>query len=100
MAEDQERDGWAGLNQAPKRNPSKTARQMAAPPGNRVRKAISEVGDQTAGGLACPKCGGTQFKAKRSRLAKTVTVVSIVGVVAMPKRWVKCVTCGTEYQRG
>lgn len=47
-----------------------------------------------------PEVWGMQFKAKRSRLAKAVAVVSIVGVVAMPKHWVKCVTCGTEYKRG
>ncbi len=67
----------------------------------RDRRPISEAGDQTAGGLACPKCGGTQFKAKRGRLGKLIGVATVgVGALAVPKRWVKCETCGTEYQRG
>lgn len=57
-------------------------------------KAISEVGEQSAAGLACPKCGGAQFKAKRSAAGK------FAGGLLAPKSRVKCVTCGTEYRRG
>lgn len=55
---------------------------------------ISKVGVQGAGGLACPKCGGTQFKAKRSAGGKVG-----LGLLA-PKTRVKCVTCGAQYTRG
>ena len=65
------------------------------------RRPISKAGNQTPHGLACPKCGGMQFKAKRGGLGKLVGVATAgVGTLAMPKRWVKCETCGTEYQRG
>jgi len=43
---------------------------------------------------ACPKCGGSQFKAKRSAMGKLG-----LGVLA-PKTQVRCVTCGTTYRRG
>jgi hypothetical protein len=58
---------------------------------------ISQVGQKTAAGLACPKCGGTQFKATR----KTSTKLAL-GMASMlgQARWVTCVTCGTRYQRG
>ena len=79
----------------------RTQRQLENEPGNRVKAPISGVGDRSTGALACPKCGGTQFKAKRGKIGKTVGVVTLgVGAVAVPKRWVKCETCGTEYQRG
>ena len=55
---------------------------------------ISTVGVQGGGGLQCPKCGGSQFKAKRSAGGKMT-----LGVLA-PKTRVKCVTCGTQYTRG
>lgn len=58
---------------------------------------ISEVGEQTAAGLACPKCGGTQFKAGR----KTSTKLAF-GATSMlgQAHFVRCVTCGTRYRRG
>jgi len=43
---------------------------------------------------ACPKCGGSQFKAKRSAMGKIG-----LGLLA-PKTQVRCVTCGTTYRRG
>jgi hypothetical protein len=55
---------------------------------------ISEAGDRGDAGLACPKCGGTQFKAKRSAKGKVAA-----GLLA-PKTQVRCVTCGTTYRRG
>lgn len=65
------------------------------------RKRIGDVGTQTAAGLACPKCGGQQFTAKRSKTGKTVGVVTLgVGAVLAPKTQVRCVTCGTMYKRG
>lgn len=64
-------------------------------------KKISEVGDRSDAGLACPKCGGTQFKAKRRGAAKLATGATLgVGALLVPKTRVKCVTCGTEYVRG
>ena len=76
--------------------------------GAKVGYNLSEVGDRSHGVLACPKCGGTQFKAKRSLGKKLVT-----GALALPtagaalavgalgkKTRVKCETCSTEYLRG
>jgi DNA-directed RNA polymerase subunit RPC12/RpoP len=59
-----------------------------------TRQRLSAVGQQGAGGLACPKCGSTQFTAKRSITGKLVA-----GVLA-PKTQVKCVACGTMFKRG
>ena len=42
----------------------------------------------------CTKCGGSQFKVKRSRDHKIA-----MGVLA-PKTPLRCITCGTEYRRG
>lgn len=68
---------------------------------SRLHSNISEVAQHTQAGLACPRCGGTQFRAKRSRLAKAALVPTVgVGVLLAPKHWVKCVTCGAEYKRG
>jgi DNA-directed RNA polymerase subunit RPC12/RpoP len=55
---------------------------------------ISKVGIKGGTGVQCPKCGGTQFKAKRSAGGKVG-----LGVLA-PKTRVRCVTCGTQYTRG
>ncbi len=114
MAPDDYEDGWAGLSGSPgvDRQARVSARNQrrveAAAPGDRVRAAISEVGERSVAGLACPKCGGTAFKAKRSRGAKLLMApvavtslgVGLVGVAALRKTRVKCVTCGTEYLRG
>ena len=61
-------------------------------------KAISQVGVKSeAAGLACPKCGGTQFKAAR----KTSTKLAF-GAASMlgQAHFVRCVTCGTRSRRG
>ncbi len=51
--------------------------------------------------LACPKCGGTQFKAKRSARGKVIGTVTLgVGGVLAPKSRVRCVACKTECLRG
>jgi hypothetical protein len=62
--------------------------------GGRVNAAISQVGAAGAAGLACPRCGGTAFKAKRSAGGK------VAGGLLAPKTRVKCITCATEYRRG
>ena len=65
------------------------------------RKKLSKAGEVGAGGLQCPKCGGTQFTAKRSKKGKVLGVVTVgVGVVAAPKTQVKCVACGKMFRRG
>jgi hypothetical protein len=75
------------------------------------KQKLSAVGDTSTGVLACPKCKGTSFKAKRSLGAKlalgTAGVVTLgvapLGVAAAglaKKTRVKCTTCGTEYKRG
>jgi hypothetical protein len=55
---------------------------------------ISNVGSRASGGLQCPKCGGSRFRAKRSAGGKLG-----LGLLA-PKTRVKCETCGTQYTRG
>ena len=59
-----------------------------------ARENLSLVGERTEAGLACPKCGGMQFTAKRSKTGKVG-----LGVLA-PKTQVKCVTCGMMFKRG
>jgi hypothetical protein len=69
--------------------------------GGRVNAPISQVGAGGAAGLACPRCGGSGFQAKRSRAAKVLLVPTVgVGTLLAPKTRVKCITCGTEYRRG
>lgn len=47
--------------------------------------------------LACPKCGGGQFKVRRRTSTKVALgAASLLGQA----KWVRCVTCGTEYRRG
>ena len=66
-----------------------------------AREKISKAGEQTAAGLACPKCSSTQFTAKRSKKGKVIGVATVgVGVLLAPKSQVKCVACGTMYKRG
>jgi hypothetical protein len=67
----------------------------------RGRRKISEVGSTSDGSLSCPKCGGQQFTAKRSKKAKALGGLAVgVGALAAPKTQVKCVTCGAMYKRG
>jgi hypothetical protein len=78
-------------------------KQGAPKPADPRGGRISDVGERTAAGLACPKCGGTQFKAKRSAAGKTIGTAATLGVAGAflaPKSRVKCITCGTEYRRG
>lgn len=64
------------------------------------QRTISQVGVKSAGtgaGLACPKCGGTQFKVRRRTSTKLAFgAMSLLGQA----KHVRCVTCGTEYRRG
>lgn len=65
------------------------------------REQLGEVGVQGAAGLACPRCGSTQFTAKRSKKGKVIGVTTLgVGVLLAPKSQVKCVACGNMYKRG
>jgi hypothetical protein len=73
------------------------------------QQRLSEVGSKTEAGLACPKCGSTQFKAKRSARGKLiggtvgVATLGVLGPAAAalaPKSQVRCVACGTTYKRG
>lgn len=74
------------------------------------REALSKVAARTEDGiLKCPKCGSTQFTAKRSMKGKLiggtigVATLGIAGPAAAalaPKTQVKCVACGTMYKRG
>jgi ssDNA-binding Zn-finger/Zn-ribbon topoisomerase 1 len=72
-----------------------------------LRRKISNVGVRTDAGLTCPKCGASQFKAKRSGFGKTLVaplfIIPIVGAVAgaaLPKTRVQCVACGKVFTRG
>ena len=67
-----------------------------------MKKKLSKVADKAeGGGVACPKCGGTQFEPKRSFKGKAIGVATIgVGAVLAPKSRVRCVTCGKEFKRG
>jgi DNA-directed RNA polymerase subunit RPC12/RpoP len=69
-------------------------RAKAAEKARLNKSKISQVGKQTGGGLACPKCGSTQFKAKRSAGGK------VMGGVLAPKTRVRCVACGQQFMRG
>ena len=65
------------------------------------RKALSAVGDRSGGSIACPRCGGTQFTAKRSNTGKAVGFATLgVGGLIAPKSQVKCVACGLKFKRG
>lgn len=58
---------------------------------------LSEVGERTAAGLACPICGGTQWKAHRT--LGTKLAFGLASMLGNARR-VRCVTCGTDYVRG
>jgi hypothetical protein len=67
------------------------ARASSKPP------ALSDVAATSPVGLACPKCGGTQFKAHRRLSTKLMFgAASLLGQA----KHVRCVTCGTDYLRG
>jgi hypothetical protein len=66
-----------------------------------AREKLSSAGVKTSHGLSCPKCGGTQFTAKRSNTGKVIGFATLgVGGLIAPKSQVKCVTCGLKFKRG
>lgn len=79
------------------RDREKAAREASARPSKR----LSDVGDRSSGTLACPDCGGTDFKAKRSTRAKVLGGAAVgVGALLAPKSRVECVACGETFKRG
>lgn len=75
-------------------DPKARAKAAASVPG--VRAKFSDVTEDGA----CPKCGGTQFTAKRSKTGKVIGISTLgVGGLIAPKSQVKCVGCGTMYKR-
>ena len=86
------RSSWALTRELARRNRHIEAERRIAD-----RSKISDVGVKTPAGLACPKCGGTQFKAGRKASTKVAFgVASLLGEA----QHVRCVTCGTRYMRG
>ena len=90
---------------------AKLRRELDSKPGGKVHAPLSEVGSKSPDGtgLACPKCGGAQFKARRSGAARagivgtTIATGGVGGIVAAgatKQKRVTCVTCGTVYVRG
>lgn len=60
---------------------------------------ISEVG-KTEDGIRCPKCGGSQFKARRSNLKRAALAPLVVATPLTKQNQVQCVTCGAKFKRG
>lgn len=81
-------DGWSTS-----RAPAPAQRRR----GRVKHRKISEVGTTTSAGLACPVCGGTDYNVKRSLKAKLMLGLASLVIKASQ---VRCVTCGTVYQRG
>lgn len=59
-----------------------------------TRKDATPKFTDAAPDAICPRCGGTQFTAKRSMAGKLG-----FGVLAVKSR-VRCVTCGLDFKRG
>lgn len=48
----------------------------------------------------CPHCGGSQFKARRTKAARWgIFATGAAGAVVTKQKKVQCVTCGTIYDR-
>ncbi len=90
---------WPGLGE-PKTWPYERSDEEKAAYSGAIghRQLLSAVGKQGDAGLACPKCGSTQFTAKRSMTGKLL--LPIVSIALLPKTRVKCVACGTMFKRG
>jgi DNA-directed RNA polymerase subunit RPC12/RpoP len=76
--------------------------EHAPPPKAKLgsRPKFSEAADRSSGTAACPRCGGTDFTAKRSVKGKTVGFgLAGIGGLLAPKSQVKCVTCGEMFKR-
>lgn len=66
-----------------------------------MARKLSKAGDRTTGILACPRCGGTTFKARRSRETKLIGILTLgIGTLLLPKRRVRCESCGKTFRRG
>lgn len=64
-------------------------------------RPISQVGKvEGATGLACPKCGGNQFKARRSNGKRVALAPMAILTPLTSQNQVQCVTCGAKYGRG
>jgi hypothetical protein len=63
---------------------------------------LSTVAGRSAGGeLLCPVCGGTQFRARRSRNDRwTVALGGGLGLLTTWRNRAQCVTCSAIYRRG
>lgn len=76
--------------------------------GTATNRKISEVGKREDGTLGCPRCGSSQFKArkstgKRTAIATTAVIsggITAVAGLAAKKNQVQCVACGARYSRG
>jgi len=89
-------------------------KQQKMPPGERAayqaeirqkrgtrHQRISEAAVHTPGGLTCPKCGGAQFKARRSNTKRvTLAATAAIATPLTRQNQVQCVTCGTKFKRG
>lgn len=60
-----------------------------------MTRKLSKAGDRSSGTLACPRCGSTSFKARRSLKGKVLG-----GFLFAPKSRVKCEACGKQFKRG
>lgn len=69
---------WAATSKGAKRKRVARAAQHRS-----ARMPLSKVGIKTATGIACPKCGGQQW---RSGL--------------LSPSWVRCAACGETHRRG
>lgn len=94
--------------QAKKQREAKQAKSLAR--GKAVDVPISQVGrGAEAAGLACPRCGGAWFKARRStgaRVGIATTTLATGGIGGLGaaavtnQKQVQCITCGARYKRG
>lgn len=86
------------------------ARTKAIANGDTKGMKISQVANRpSGGGLACPRCGGTSFKARRTGAARggitaaTLTtggLGGLAGAAVTRQKRVQCATCGNQYGRG
>jgi ribosomal protein S27AE len=71
------------------------------PPYTSRRRELTEVADRSSGQLACPKCGGTQFHARRSNTKRLIGAATVGAASLLTSRsQVQCVTCGAKFKRG
>lgn len=61
-------------------------------------EALSVVGRREDGTIACPNCGSTSFKERRTRMGR-LAVVAALPAAAVVKKKVRCTICGTFYEQ-